>query len=202
MGGGILRNTWSAFCASASWGSICKAISNSRSTLARLWKPYFDRNYLHFSSHRQTAYDQPTEYAAVAQKGAVIYISFPVFRAYAQNSYLMQKLVVGNCIRRLLPDPLVKIDAPSTAEVSVTEQNARRIVHLLHYPAERRCPDLDIVEDLIPLSTVKLGLRMDKPPQKVYLAPRRQSLKCDYASGYAQVVVPSVQGHQMIVFEA
>ena len=182
-------------------GALVKAAPGT-TTLARLWKPYFDRNYLHFSSHRQTAYDQPTEYAAVAQKGAVIYISFPVFSAYAQNSYLIQKLLVRNCIRRLLPDPLVKNDAPSTAEVSVTEQNARRIVHLLHYPAERRCPDLDIVEDLIPLSNVKLGLRMDKPPQRVYLAPQRQSLKCDYASGYAQVVVPSVQGHQMIVFEA
>jgi hypothetical protein len=181
-------------------GLLVKAAPGT-TTLARLWKPYFDRNYLHFSSHRQTAYDQPTEHVAVAQKGQIIYISFPVFRAYAENSYLMQKRLVRNCIRRLLPDPLVKTDAPSTAEISVTEQKGRRIVHLLHYPAERRCPDLDIVEDVIPLSNLKLELRMDKAPQKVYLAPQRQSLKVDYANRYAQVVVPSVQGHQMIVLE-
>jgi hypothetical protein len=181
-------------------GALVKAQPGT-ATLARLWKPYFDRNYLHFSSHRQTAYDQPTEHVAVAQKGSVIYISFPVFSAYVQNSYLIQKVLVRNCIRRLLPDPLIKTDAPSTAEVSLTEQKGRRIVHLLHYPAVRRCPDLDIVEDVIPLSSVKLGLRMDKPPQKVYLAPQRQSLKCNYASGYAQVVVPSVEGHQMVIFE-
>jgi len=29
----------------------------------------------------------------------------------------------------------------------------------------------------------------------------RQSLKVDYADGYAQVVVPTVNGHQMAVFE-
>ena len=138
---------------------------------------------------------------AVAQNGQIIYISFPVFSAYAENSYLVQKRLVRNCIRRLLSDPLIKTDAPSTAEVSVTEQKGRRIVHVLHYPAERRCPDLDIVEDVIPLSNLKFGLRMDKAPQKVYLAPQRQSLPFDYAHGYAQVVVPSVQGHQMIVFE-
>ncbi len=113
----------------------------------------------------------------------------------------MQKLLVRNCIRRLLPDPLIKTDAPSTAEVSITEQKGRRIVHLLHYPAERRCPDLDIVEDVIPLTTLKLGLRMENVPQKVYVAPLRQSLKFEYANGYAEVVIPSVQGHQMVVFE-
>ncbi|MBZ5562485.1 MAG: alpha-L-fucosidase [Acidobacteriia bacterium] len=181
-------------------GAIVKAAPGT-ATLARLWKPYFDRNYLHFSSHRQTAYDQPTEYAAVAQKGPIIYISFPVFSSYAENSYLVQKLLVRNCIGRLLLDPLIKTDAPSTAEISVTEQKEQRIVHLLHYPAQRRCPDLDIVEDVIPLSNVRLGLRMEKVPRKVYLAPQRQSLKFEYAGGYAEVVVPSVRGHQMVVFE-
>ena len=137
----------------------------------------------------------------MAQKGQIIYISFPVFSGYAENSYRIQKLLVRNCLRRMLPDPLLKTDAPSTAEISITEQKGRRIVHVLHYPAERRCPDLDIVEDVIPLANVKLGLRMDQAPKKVYLAPQRQSLTCDYSGGYAQVVVPSVQGHQMVVFE-
>jgi len=181
-------------------GSVVKAPPGT-TTLARIWKTYFDRNYLHFCSHRQTPYDQPTEQVAVAQKGNVIYISFPVFSAYAQHSYAAQKLLVRNCIQRLLADPLVKTEAPSTAEVSVTEQKGRRIVHVLHYPAERRCPDLDIVEDVIPLANLKLALRMEQRPQKVYLAPQRQSLRFDYTNGYAQVVVPSLQGHQMIVFE-
>ena len=67
----------------------------------------------------------------------------------------VQKLLVRNCIQRLLPNPLVKTDLPSTAELTVTEQNGRRILHVLHYPAARRAPDLDIVEEVIPLSNVK-----------------------------------------------
>jgi len=73
---------------------------------------------------------------------------------------------------------------------------------VLHYPAERRAPDLDIVEEAIPLSNVKISLRMDQKPIRVYLAPQRQSLKLDYNGGYANIVIPSVQGHQMVVFEA
>ena len=137
----------------------------------------------------------------MAQKDNIIYISFPVFSGYANNSYEVQKFLVRNCIRRFLSKPLVKTDLPSTAEVTVTEQKGRRIVHVLHYPAERRAPDLDIVEEAIPLSNVKISLRMDQQPKQAYLAPQRQSLKLDYHSGYANIVIPSVQGHQMAVFE-
>jgi hypothetical protein len=49
---------------------------------------------------------------------------------------------------------------------------------------------------------VKISLRMDQKPIRVYLAPQRQSLKLDYNGGYANIVIPSVQGHQMVVFEA
>lgn len=170
--------------------------------LARFWKPYFDRTYEHFSSHHQTPYDRPTDFAAVTQRGNIIYISFPVFASYADNAYRIHKLLVRNCLRRLLPDPLIRAELPSTAEATVTQQNGNRIVHLLHYPASRRAPDLDIVEEAIPLTNVKIALRMDKEPSRVYLAPQRQSLKVNFSNHYAQTIVPSVEGHQMVVFEA
>jgi hypothetical protein len=172
------------------------------STLARFWKPYFDRTYEHFSSHHQTPYSQPTDHAVVAQRGNVIYISFPIFEAYANSAYRIHKLMVRNCLRRLLPDPLIRAELPSTAEATVTEQNGKKIVHVLHYPATRRAPDLDIVEEAIPLRDVKIALRMAKEPARVYLAPQRKSLQFEFKGGYAQTVVPMVNGHQMVVFEA
>lgn len=170
--------------------------------LARIWKPYFDRTYEHFSSHHQTPYDQPTDEAAVTQRGNVMYISFPIFDSYAKNAYAVHKLLVRNCLRRLLPDPLFEAELPSTAEASLTEQGQKRIVHLLHYPASRRAPDLDIVEEAIPLANVKIALRVEKEPSRVYLAPQRQSLKVDFDGKYAHTVVPVVDGHQMVVFDA
>ncbi len=182
-------------------GSVVRAHRESV-VLARIWKPYFDRTYEHFSSHHQTPYDQPTDQAAVTQRGDIVYISFPIFESYAKNAYLVHKLLIRNCLRRLLPDPLLKAEIPSTAEASLTEQGDKRIVHLLHYPASRRAPDLDIVEEAIPLANVKIALRMEREPSRVYLAPQRQSLKFAFDGKYAQTVIPSVDGHQMVVFEA
>jgi hypothetical protein len=181
-------------------GSMVKAKPGT-AELAWFWKPYFDRTYEHFSSHHQTPWEEPTDYTTVAQRGNIIYISFPIFESYANNAYRAHKLLVRNCLRRFLPDPLIKAELPSTAEATVTGQNGKRIVHLLHYPATRRAPDLDIVEEAIPLANVKIALRTVKEPSRVYLAPQRQSLKFDFQGGYAYTVVPSVQGHQMVVFE-
>jgi hypothetical protein len=181
-------------------GSAVNALPGTK-VLARVWKPYFDRSYLHFSSHHQTPWDEPLNQIAVVERSNIIYVAFPIFESYALNSYLVHKQVVANCIDRLLPHPLVQTDAPSTAEVTLTEQTGRRIIHLLHYPAERRAPDLDIVEDVIALTQVKLALQLEHRPARVYLAPQRHELSFEYTRGYAHAVVPQVNGHQMVVFE-
>jgi hypothetical protein len=168
--------------------------------LGRIWKPYFDRNYLHFQVE-QTPYSEPTDYVGVAQRGNLIYIAAPVFRMYANYGYQFHRLLIGNCIARLLANPLVRSNAPSTAHITVTEQTGRKIVHVLHYAPERRAPNQDIVEDVISLVNLKLSLRSEAPPKQVYLAPQKKSLAVSFRDGYAHAVVPSVEGHQMIVFE-
>jgi hypothetical protein len=53
----------------------------------------------------------------------------------------------------------------------------------------------------VPLYDVPLSLKLDKAPGKVYVAPDRRELLCEYAAGRARVVVPEVMGHAMVVFE-
>jgi hypothetical protein len=168
--------------------------------LGRMWKAYFDRDYMHFQVE-QTPFSEPTDYVGVAQRGNLIYIAAPIFRIYADYGYQFYRLLIGTCITRLVPNQLIKSDAPSTAHITLTEQPGRKTVHILHYTPERRAPNLDIVEDAIPLVNLNLAFRMGARPKQVYLAPQRQRLDVDFKDGYAHVIVPAVEGHQMIVFE-
>lgn len=167
--------------------------------LARIWTSYFDRDYSHFHVE-QTPFSKPTDYVAVAASRDLVYMAVPVFRAYARFGYAFYRKLVGNAIARLMPNPLVRAALPSTAQVTVTSQPNRRIVHLLNYVPERRTPDLDIVEDVFPLTSVRLALRTSEAPREVYLAPQRQALPFQYHRGYAETTVPVVNGHQMVVF--
>lgn len=170
-------------------------------TLARVVEPYFERSWSHFSSHRQTPPDAPSPYAAVTRRRGAAYIAYPIFSAFGKHGNAYMRLLVRNVLDLLLPRPLLKVDAPTSTEATVTIQPGRIIVHLLHYCPERRAADLDLVEDTVPIRDVPLSLKLDGPPSRVYVALGQDSLPFTYVDGYARVVVPEVRGHAMVVFE-
>jgi hypothetical protein len=169
--------------------------------LARTVIPFFQRSWRHFCSHYQTPYDRDSGLPAVTRKGDVMYIQSPLFAAYRNYAYPIHRDIVGNCLALLLPDRLVKAGLPSGGQVSLLDQGARKIAHLLYYVWQRRAPELDIIEDVVPLHDVELAVRTDQPPAKVYLAPEQQELEFAFDGGTAHCTVPVVRGHQMVVFE-
>ncbi len=170
--------------------------------LARIVEPYFDRSWRHFSSHRQTPpRPSPSPWAAVVRKGSVITIASPIFRAYGQHASLPYRQLVENCIDLLLPQRLVRVEAPSSAEVTVTRQKARTIIHILYFPAERRAEGLDIAEDIVPLHAVHVSLLAPRVPRRITCAPSGAHVPFTWDGGRVRMVVPSVEGHQMVVVE-
>ena len=169
--------------------------------------PYFERAWNHFNSHCQTPDAAATKFPIATLKrgsgkaGAVGYISFPVFAAFANHGNLPCKLLVRNLLDLLLPAPVVRVQAPSSTEVSVMAQGKRTIVHLLQYCPERRAKDLDIVEDIVPIHRIPVSLAVAKAPRQVYLAPTREPLPFTWTAGRVELVVPEVNGHAMVVIE-
>ena len=137
------------------------------------------------------------------RSGRIVYFAHPIFGMFQRHGPKVYKQFVLNCLDLLLPEPLVRTDAPSTAHVTVTRQEAegRHIVHVLHYIPERRPDSMDVIEDALPLYGVALSLRLPHAPARVYLAPQGEDLPFEYRDGAASVVVPRVVGHQMVVFE-
>ncbi|MGC8890791.1 MAG: alpha-L-fucosidase [bacterium] len=173
--------------------------------LVETYQPYFNRTWEHFSSHAQTPPEKKSIYPAVVRNGSVIYINYPIFRAYVVSGNLVYKKLVKNCIDLLLDKPLVLDNAPSTARITVTSQELngkeRFIAHILHYIPERRCKSIDIIEDVIPIYNVKLQVRLDKSPSRCYLAPQMKELDFVYNNGYVDFTVPKVDGYQIVVLE-
>jgi hypothetical protein len=169
--------------------------------VATVVHPYFERTWKHFCSHFQTPSDRASGYAAAVLGKTSAYISYPVFSAFAKHGNYPYRLLVGNLIDQLLPEPLLRLKAPSTTEATVMRQGRRTIVHLLQYCPERRTEKLDIVEDIVPLHDVAVSLKLDRKPRRVYVAPEVEALDFTYADGRVDVVVPKVNGHAMIAFE-
>jgi hypothetical protein len=172
-------------------------------TLAEVWHPYFDRTWEHFCSHRHTPAEKPSGFPAVVATSNAAYFAHPIFSSLTRHGVSHYKRLFLNVLRRFLPDPLVRTNAPSTARVSVQRQADpdRTIVHVLHYIPEQRYRDVQTLEDVIPLFDVDLALRLTRPPTRVYLAPSGEELAYRWEAGRAAVTVPEVRGHQMVVLE-
>ena len=170
--------------------------------LARVVEPYFERAWDHFSSHRQTPGDRVSRYAAATLRGGrAAYISYPIFAAFAKHGNYPYRLLVQNILNLLLPEPLLRVEAPTGVEATVMRQGRRTIVHLLNYAPERRAKDIDIVEDIVPLANVPVSLRVDRQPRFVSLAPTGEGLIFTGRGDRVDVVVPELRGHAMVVFE-
>ncbi len=170
--------------------------------LAEVWQPYFNRTFEHFCSHFHTPADRPSGDPGVLQKGRIIYCAHPLFACFAKHGMVFYKQLALNLIDRLLPDPLLVADGPSTLHCTWNRQPARdrSVVHLLHYIPERRTQAADYLEDVLPLYDLTIKLKAARP-SRVYLAPQDRDLSFELADGRVVVTVPELRGHQMVVLD-
>lgn len=162
--------------------------------------PYFNRTWEHFCSHQYTPLAQVSQIPVITQFGNVIYVARPLFREYAETSRRVHKQVLANCLKRLLPHALAgDNNLPSTALLTVRHsKDGNLLVHLLHYIHQRRGNTLDIIEDVLPLVDVQLSIRSERRPAAVQCVPELQSLEWTWADGYISMLLPRLNGYQII----
>jgi len=171
--------------------------------LCRVVEPYFERTYEHFCSHGQTPPDKLSRYAAVVQNGKAMTFAVPIFTAYGNHASLAYRQLLGNCIERLVPEPLIRDGGPGHLETTVVRKGRRTILHLISfYPARRTTSgNPEIIEDAFPLVDMPLSVKLERAPRRVFLAPAGADLRFQYVEGRAHTRVTTTEGHVMIVFE-
>jgi hypothetical protein len=164
---------------------------------------YFNREYKHFCSHKQTPSSGRPGSPAVVKNENVIYFSHPIFTLYYDKAPWWCKRLFLNAIRMLIGEPIVKTKAPSTAIVTLNAQPAenRQVLHILNYIPERRGQEFDIIEDVIPLHDIAVSVRAEQPIQRVELVPQQEPLDFTLDAGRVKFTIPKVNGHQMVAIE-
>ncbi|MEM2089158.1 MAG: beta-galactosidase trimerization domain-containing protein [Thermoproteota archaeon] len=168
--------------------------------LANVVVPYFNRTHKHFCSHRHTPSSGKAGYPGIIRNGRAIYFIHPIFTQYYKNAPLWCKKLFLNALDMLLPEPLVRAEAPSTVLVTLNEQTVenRWVLHLLHYIPERRGQDFDIIEDLIPLFNLKISIRVPRKVKAVIRVPEEDPLDFEVKNNRVEFMLPKLEGHQMI----
>ncbi len=170
-------------------------------SLVMVGEPYFERDYNHFSGHDYTPEDGLSEYSAVVKNKGVITFSVPILEAYGKHAAPNYRILLGNCINLLLPEPIIKDEGPSNLEITVVRRDNATIVHLLSFCPERRAENLDIVEDPYPIVDMPIAVKVGKVPKRVFLAPYEEDLPFEYKDGYVHTRVTVLDGHRLLVIQ-
>ncbi len=168
--------------------------------LAYTVQPYFARTATEFSSHLQAPSSGRQGYPAAVQAGNVIYFGHPIFDTYFELAPRWCKVLVLDALRRLLPEPRLTHNGPTTLEATVNAQAAakRWVVHLLHYIPPARTSRVPAIEDVIPLHDVAVSVRTPQPVCSVRLVPDGATLPFTTRAGRVEFTVPRLNGHQMV----
>jgi len=168
--------------------------------LADVIAPYFNRTWQHFCSHAHTPSAGEVRYPGIVRNGNAIYFAHPIFTQYNKNAPRWCKKLFLNALALLLPEPLVRLDAPTTTLSALNEQPAsnRQVLHLLHYVPERRGKDFDIIEDVIPIFGVKVSVRVPGKVKAVACVPQQEAVKFKQKDGRVEFTLKKLDGHQMI----
>ena len=160
---------------------------------------YFDRTWEHYASHRQTPSSGKTGNPAVVKNGRAIYFAHPIFSQYQKNTSIWCRTLFANALDMLLPEPVLRVDGPSTLQATLNQQTSknRYVLHVLHYIPERRGQDFDVIEDVIPLYNVPVSLNIEQPVKSITLVPAGTTLEFEQKDRI-EFTVPEVSGHQMV----
>ena len=171
--------------------------------LSPVLKPYFNRTWEHFCSHRHTPAEGLADYPGAPRHGDCIYFMHPLFAIYHDKAPLWCKQMIEGALELLLPEPLLKVEGPSTLLASINAQpsESRCVVHLLHHVPERKATEFDVIEDIIPLYNLPVSVHAGGV-RKVSLAPQGTPVVFAEKNGRVEFVVEKLEGHQMIVLEA
>ena len=105
-------------------------------------------------------------------------------------------------LRRIYKRQVLTTSLPSAGRVSLLHQRGRHryVVHLLYSPPLQRGRCL-VIEDFPPIFEVPIELRVPEKIRRITLPLEKKQLKAKGKGGAVSVVVPKVEGHQVVVFE-
>ncbi len=179
-------------------------------TLATRRDPYFNRAWNHFCSHQHTPDEKDSDYPAAVSNGQIVYFAHGIFTQYRNFGQMLYRDMIKDALDILLPQPNLKVEMPSTARASLTDQAARNraILHLMFAVPVKRGADssswgdrkaaLEVIDEVFPLNDVKCTVRLEQPVKSVKLVPEHRELPFEVSQGATHFTVPQVLCHQMI----
>ncbi len=158
-----------------------------------------------YSAIKETT-DIPVVVRGPHGSGRVVYFCNQMESLFYHYGFPDLGRVLANSVRWALHEPsALEVDAPDFVEATLMAQPHRLLVHLVVFPVGKPVNTgwRQIGRTLVPVSdvAVRVALRAGVSVREVRLASSEATLPLRRLDGYAEVIVPRVADHEIVVFE-
>jgi hypothetical protein len=139
-------------------------------------------------------------------KGRVVYFCNQMESLFYHYGFPDLGRVLANAVQWTLNEaPVLEVEAPDYVEATLMVQPGRKLVHLVVFPLGKPVNTgwRHIGRNLIPAAnvTVRIALGDGESVREVRLAGTGSALPLQGMNGTAEVVVPRVSDHEIVIFE-
>ena len=110
----------------------------------------------------------------------------------------LRKQIVA-LVRALFPNPLAEVSGSPWVDVSVSQLNGKRLIHLVNTSGNHS--GAGIIEKIDPVGPLQVTIRCEQKPLKITLQPEGKTCDFTYTDGKAHVKVDSVDIYDILVVE-
>ena len=126
-------------------------------------------------------------------------LPFTVGQEYEKNSDEGLRKQVAAAMQSLFSNPLVEITGSPWVDVSVSQLNGNRLIHLVNTSGDHK--GAGIIKSIDPVGPLQVTIRCDQKPSKITRQPAGKACDFTYSDGKAFVAVDSVEIYDILVIE-
>ena len=157
-----------------------------------------------YSAIKETT-DIPVVVRGGHEEGRVVYFCNQMESLFYHYGFPDLGRVLANAVGWALGEPpAIEVDAPDYVEATLMVQPRRKLVHLVVFPVDKpvntgwRHPGRNLVA--VANVAVRLALRDGESVREVRLASSGRTLPVQGTNGVAEIVVPHLADHEIVVF--
>ncbi len=170
---------------------------------AEVLPPYFNRTLGHFCGHKNTPHNKEADRRpAISKKGNVVYMAHPMPSIYKTYGSVFFKRYLTMALDLIYNERIMKVSSGASTRCTLIDQpqNSRYCFNIA-YAIPRKSGLAEIIEDITPIYNIKVELRLEKSPKKVYMPLCDSALKFGFENGICSFEIPFIEGHESVVIE-
>jgi hypothetical protein len=144
---------------------------------------------------------QPAASTTALGRGKLAATYFSFSRGYLANRSDAARGFLNEFTRQLFPRPIVEVTGSPDVDVAVNRLNGRLTIHLVNTAGPHADVQSPIHDTIPPVGPLALRIRVQQKPSRITLQPGSESLPFEYRDGEAQLTLPRLDIHRIVLLE-